>query len=331
MVGQPESARFTEAKRLVLEYPDTPTRTLAKRLAAEFKCSIEAARVQLRTLRGAKGKRPANQAIVKRAKGKAGWKPEMPPSLSDEWTPFILDTGRVGIISDVHIPYHAETAFGAAVAYLKKQRIDCLLINGDLADFYTISRFQKDPRKRDMRTEVSLVRQGLAWLRSQFTSARIVWKLGNHEERWQHFLWNHAPEICDLEQVQLDRVCDVERYGVEIVDDQRPVVCGDLPILHGHELPRGISSPVNAARGAFMRTMHTVAVGHLHRTSTHSEPDMWGAETVCWSFGCLCDMRPEYARFNKWNWGFGLADVASSGTFDLENLRIAADGSIRAS
>lgn len=331
MVGRPKTARQIKAEKLVEDFPDTPNRTLAKRLAAEFNCPLEQARSQIRYARGNFGGKRRKHSTTRRPNGKAGWKPKMPPSLSETWEPFTLGAKRAAVISDVHIPYHSELAFGVAVDWCKRAKVDTLLINGDFADFYTISRFQKDPRKRDFKTEIHLIKQGLEWLRHEFPKARIVWKLGNHEERWQHYLWNHAPEICDLEQVQLDQVCKIEDYSIELVDDQRPILMGELPVLHGHELPRGLSSPVNQARGAFMRTCHTVLVGHGHRTSTHAEPDMFGHETVCWSTGCLCELHPEYARINKWNWGFAFAEISSDGQFDITNLRITRDGKVRAS
>ena len=129
----------------------------------------------------------------------------------------------------------------------------------------------------------------------------------------------------------LDNWLRTHRLGIDIVDDQRIVLVGELPVLHGHELPRGISSPVNPARGAFMRTKHTVLVGHQHQTSGHCEPNLFHAETFCWSQGCLCNLAPEYARINRWNWGFAVVEVAADGQFDLENMRITKDGIVRSS
>jgi hypothetical protein len=62
-------------------------------------------------------------------------------------------------------------------------------------------------------------------------------------------------------------------------------MCGELPVLHGHEKGKGISSPVNQARGAFLRLLHTVLEGHGHRTSGHAESDMWHRETFLLEHG----------------------------------------------
>lgn len=332
-MGVPRTAARIEAERLCKEFPKTPSRTLAKRLAGEYKCTLDNARTMIRGIRGAKGKVHKKYATQPRSKGKAGWKPSPPPkSLADPWTPFVIDgCKRVGVISDVHIPYHSDIAFTVAVNELKRRKIDCLLINGDFADFYTISRHQKNPAKRDFRMERKLLAEGLAYLKGEFPQARMVYKYGNHEERWQHYLWNHASEICDMETIQIDHWLEFERLGIEWVDDQRPVMVGKLPIMHGHELGKGITSPVNPARGAFMRTIHTLMVGHHHRTSQHVEGNIWHDETAIWSTGCLCSLNPDYARVNKWNYGFACVEVDSKGSFGVDNMRISKSGEVRTS
>jgi predicted phosphodiesterase len=266
-----------------------------------------------------------------RPKGKAGQKPQMPPSLAEPWTPFDLGSGiRVGVLSDLHIPYHSETALAACVKTLKQRKPNVLLINGDAADFYKISRWQQDPGKRRLSEERKLVIEGLDWLRSEFgRDCRFVYKLGNHEERWDHFIWNRAPEIYDLPQVRIDALLEFERNGIELVTDQRMILAGKLAIAHGHELGRGIFSPVNPARGAFLRTHHTILVGHSHQTSGHADTNLWHQETFVWSTGCLCDMTPAYSRINRWNHGFAFVDVGQDSQFDVTNYRINNAGDVR--
>lgn len=312
---------------VIRRFPDSPARTLARRVVAESNgaLTLEQARSRVRTLLGVKGTRDRRRVKPDqfRAPRQAGAAPELPPSKAEPWLPFDLETvGVVGVISDVHIPYHDETALRAAVDYLRGERVDTLLLNGDFADFYSISRHEKNPRHRNFKGELVAVRDFLGWIRGRFPKAKIVAKSGNHEERFDKWLWNHAPEISDEPQMRLDRWLDMERLGIEHVGDKRIVLAGKLPILHGHEKGNGISSPVNQARGAFLRLHHTVLEGHGHRTSTHSEPDMFGRETVCFSTGCLCDMRPAYAVLNKWNHGAARVEVHADGTFDVTNFRI---------
>jgi predicted phosphodiesterase len=254
----------------------------------------------------------------------------MPKSMAEPWTPHVMKvTGPIGILSDVHVPYHSEVAVAAAVGHLKDQGLSGLLLNGDIADFYAISRYMKDPAYRDFKGELEAVRGFLRWLRQEFPGIPIVYKTGNHEDRWSAWLWQHAAEISDDRRMSLTAWLDLDKLDIELVDDQRPVMLGKLPVLHGHELPKGMAAPVNVARGAWMRTLSTCLVGHSHRTSNHAESDMWHHETACWSTGCLCDLRPDYAVINRWNHGFAVATVHKGGQFDVHNYRVMQDGTVR--
>lgn len=324
------------ARRLCQAHPDAPTRTLARRLVAESNGAItmSAARCRIARQFGVHGKKNRRKVkpIAPRPPRQAGEVIVMPPSKAEPWGPHDLGVvGTVGVLSDIHVPYHSEIALGAAVADLKSSGIDALILNGDIADFYAISRWDKNPAKRNFKAELEQVRQTLAWIRSEFPSIPIVFKLGNHEERWRLWLFQHAPEISDEPEMSLTNWLRLDRNDITLVEDQRPIMAGKLPVLHGHEKGKGISAPVNQARGAFLRLHHTVLEGHGHRTSGHCEPDMFGNEVFCWSTGCLCDLRPEYARLNKWNHGFASVEVHADGSFDVSNHRITADGRVRSS
>jgi predicted phosphodiesterase len=327
MPQKPESIA-AKARQLCREFPDTPTRTLAKRLYKENPIRItnlEAARKAVLAARGANGKRAlymADPASV-RPKGKAGWKPECPPSISEPWTPVEIDgPARVLFMSDMHVPFHDANAIEAAVAHGRKLKPTHVVLLGDICDFFTISRWERDPKHRNLKLELDTTKDLLSWLRGQFPKARIIYKLGNHEERWDIFIWNKCVELWNVENVQLHNLLDFEKFGIERVDDS-PIMAGKLPALHGHELGRsGIANPVNQARGAFLRTLHTVLVGHGHRTSSHAEGDMFNKEIMCWSLGCLCSLNPRWLRINRWNWGNAFVEVAKDNQFDMQNFRI---------
>jgi predicted phosphodiesterase len=332
----PKTAARILAEELCAKYPDHSNLGLAKKLRTDHpECfsSAEQARGFIRIIRGAHGNDRKRQATQPRPKGHAGTKPKCPPSFEDEWEVFDLGSEiDVGILSDAHIPYHVPLALESGVADLKKRNPDVILINGDWCDFYQVSRWQRDPSKRRFSEELKVIKASLEWLRSEFPKKRIIMKAGNHEERWDHFIWNRAPEIYDLANVQLPQLVELAKFGIEYVADQRIIMAGKLPILHGHEFgSSSFFSPVNPARGAFLRTNHTVLVGHSHQTSSHADSDLMHSETFVWSVGCLCGLTPAYRRTNKWNHGCAFVEVAKDGSFDVSNMRIAKDGTVRKS
>jgi predicted phosphodiesterase len=319
------------AAAAIRETPSGHTRTIAKRILKErpdrFK-SFEQATSAVARARGVGG---CSQTVVrcKQEPKSHAWKASCPPSAAEPYAPVGLGT-RITVLSlsDMHVPYHDQKAIEAAVKYGVDRKPDIVLLNGDTMDFYRMSRWQQDPNKRDLKYEVETGKEMLVWLRSKFPKARFIFKMGNHENRLNNYIWNRAAEFWNLDNLQIQNVLGFEDLGIERVDDQI-ILAGKLPILHGHELPKGANSPVNPARGAFLRTLHSVLIGHFHRSSTQPEKDMLGGEMAVWSQGCLCDMRPEYMRFNKWNHGFAVVYVSQDGSYGLQNLRIGEDYSVR--
>jgi hypothetical protein len=149
--------------RLVKAFPDHPARSLARKLVEETNgaLTLEAARTRIRTVFGVHCKDRRKYAKAPRPPRQPGQTVAMPKSWAEPWTPHVLEVvGRVGILSDVHVPYHDEIALRAAVDRLAGERIDALVLNGDCADFYGISRWEKDPSKRDFKGELQAVDHG---------------------------------------------------------------------------------------------------------------------------------------------------------------------------
>lgn len=333
MSGKPSAANKV-AIELLAKFPGVPKRTIARRMVEELNNThtIDQCRRIIQYVTGASGERHRKLAKHPLPKGVAGTVPKIPPSLSKPWVPLeINDAGNWAILSDIHAPYHDEMALGAALKYVKKAKPDGIILNGDIADFYTISRHQKDPTQRDLKQELEIVKKVLLHIRRRFSNTRIIFKQGNHEERWQHWLWNHAPEICDFPEMSLEKWLGLDALDIEYIGDKRPIMLGSLPVFHGHELPAGMASPVNPARGAFTKTISTLLVAHSHRTSSHTEGDLWHSEIATWSIGCLCGLNPEYAVVNKWNHGAAIVTVNEDKSFGVENLRISKKGYVRQS
>ena len=321
------------AERLCKKYPDHPARSLARILVEQTGgvITLEHGRKLIRLGFGIAGKSARTTPVAERPPRKPGARKWLPKSQAEEWKPVRIEGKNIGIISDIHVPYHSELAVNAALDHLKSKKIDHLLINGDLCDFYSISRFQRKPSRRNFKNEMAQCRAFLEGLRSEFPRLKITLKKGNHEVRWDHWLWEHAPEIAETEEMDLATWLRCDELGIQAVNDLDLIEAGELPILHGHELGKGIAAPVNPARGAYLKVKHTILVSHHHQTSGHCEPDLYHTECFVWSIGCLCDLRPDYHKYGKSNWGFARVTVEKDGGFQVENYRINQNGSVRTS
>lgn len=251
--------------------------------------------------------------------------PNIPRGLTHfrEWAPFdILEARRTLILPDAHIPYHDKRAIDTAIAYGVHRNSNLIIINGDWSDFFSLSFWEKDPRKRKLKNEIDIIRQSLRHVRGKFRKARIVYKIGNHEERWERYLALKAPELLGVEDFELTKILWLDDLGIEVVTDKRPIQLGKLFVIHGHEFKFGITSPVNPARGFYMRAKETCIGSHLHQTSSHSEKSLSGEIISTWSTGCLCDLHPDYSPLNKWNLGFAYVETAGGGQFQMDNRKI---------
>jgi predicted phosphodiesterase len=245
----------------------------------------------------------------------------LPQSYANDFTPYEIKQSRILIISDLHFPYQNNEAITLALDYGKEKKVDCIILNGDVMDQANISRHERDWRARSIAEEFEAVRVFLKSLRLHFPKTKIVWKLGNHEERWEKFLYNKAPEIFDVNDFQLEVLLKLGELKIEIIKDKRPIILGKLTVLHGHEL-MGMGG-VNPARATFTKTMEDTLVGHYHRTSSHSEPTMNNRLINVHSQGCLCEMNPMFMPINKWNLGFAYVDLnIATGEYVLENKKI---------
>jgi hypothetical protein len=339
---------FTEAeyiKSLCQDNPETPNQTLARLAAKQHpdKFTIQGARDKIRYLRGARGKAARKQAI------KAGhggliksWDDAKkhldalpPPEATDvNWNPYNVPGQKILSISDIHFPFHDPVALECALEKGYSKGIDSILINGDLIDFYRISRWTKTMKGRSIEGELRGTYQLLETIRKIWPDAPITWKLGNHEERWELHLAQVSPALWETKLSQIDHIFknpgmfhedEDKEYdlGIKWVKMQ-PMKVGHLWIIHGHEVGRGIFSPVNQARGLFLRTLNCTLAGHGHQTSNHSNKTIDDTVIACWSQGCLCDLHPRYNPISlRWNHGFAIIErTDQKGNFELLNYKI---------
>lgn len=309
---------------------DMPTLKLARIMYKDhnllFK-NVESARDALRHIEGKKGPKKLNGdvKVTHPAPERVRNPYNIPESSATIRDHFVLpkSCNDILLISDLHIPYHDVEAVNIAIDYGVKNRVNTVMINGDLMDFHNASRFEKDPRKRSIKFEFDTTKAFLVALRDAFPDAEIYWLKGNHCIRYEHWLMTKVHEIFDDEYFHLEQRLRLNEQRIHLIDDKTLVKAGMLSITHGHHVMRGFFSPVNSARGAWMKAKQSVIIGHVHKVSNHVEVNLDGQTFGCWSTGSLCELRPDYSPLvSNYQHGFAHVIVDNDGTFAVKNMQI---------
>ena len=323
------------AKEYLAKFPEMSSAGLAKLLAKnepEIFSTTERARSVIRYYRGRRGNGCRNELNDRRFELPAPTQENpfsLPDSQAEDWLPFhLLDFEIMLVMGDIHLPYHDTKAITTAINYAIEAGLKdagkkgIILLNGDVIDWYRLSKFEIDPRQRTSLFELDVGKKFLESLRTHFPEARIIYKQGNHDARYDLYVMQKAPELFGMSNIRYEQALDMFNIGVEYVDRKRPIYTEELTYLHGHEFWTSVNNPVNPARGAFIKAHACTVTAHNHQTSQHTEPNIRGTDITCWSIGCLCHLHPLYMPINKWNHGFLIHSFNSQGKFQIDNKRI---------
>jgi hypothetical protein len=247
------------------------------------------------------------------------------PGIGKEYTSARLPEHlkKIGILSDIHVPFHSLEALTCAIKYLREQEIDCLYLNGDTFDFYSISRHEKEKDLRDFPREIEMARNFLQKLRDIFPTIPIYFKAGNHENRFQRYLFSQAEEFAGLHELQFDKFFRMDHLKIEWIEDWQGMEMGDLLVCHGHEIMAG---GMNPSQTTFNKTFCNTLIGHVHRTTSTIKKNGFKKFIHSYSTGCLTHLSPKYYPFAQHNHGFALVEI-KDGLSKVQNLMIK-DGKI---
>ena len=330
MKPQNQTAKTKLVLQFLERYPTMPSLTMAKLLYKEFPLdfgSIEEARTRVRYYRGASGDFNRKKLSLKDYITDTVYNPfSALVSDSEDFKPFVLNKkdNNIGIISDLHIPNHRLEPIKIAVDKLKDEKINTLIINGDLLDNTPFTRHEgKRPSASEVRRWFDLSEMFLEFLRDQFPNCRILWAEGNHDYWYRRWMNQHAWQLDDDPYFSLQERLHLAEYNIEFVSQNLYIMAGKLSIAHGHHVVKGIIAPVNAARGVYTKAKRSMLIGHVHVESSHTETDLHGDIVTTFSTGCLCTLTPEYQPMGgKACHGFAHVLTEDDGNFIVKNYRI---------
>ena len=214
-----------------------------------------------------------------------------------------LKDGKVFVASDLHFPYQDNKAIECFLKEVESKKPDMVVLNGDLLDFYRLSRFTKDPSGKDPAEEIEMCREFLHRLRS-ITDVPIYYTIGNHETRLEKYILDQAPMIACL----MDNVFQViKTEDIGVIGCSRFTINDNFVFEHGTRL--GSKTGLSAIKELEAHYL-SGATGHTHRLARYSTRKA-GRRFIWLETGCLCDLSPEYMIDPDWEQGFGIGEFKS--------------------
>lgn len=233
-----------------------------------------------------------------------------------------MSLSRALIIPDCHRPFHSRRAYSLMLEVASFVGVDEIVILGDYADFYSVSRHRKDPRVGTLLTEeVQSVREGLTELDRSFPSAKKVFLEGNHEKRLETYLIEQAPALFGVTEIQfLFELNQRARWSFVPFDRNQAyrVLDSDLYAFHR---PKASSPKLH-----IQRSLVSSVYGDVHKIERAHAVTLDGRHLTAVCPGWLGDVRSRVfdycASTPQWQLGFSIVSVDSSKEFYIDQIEI---------
>jgi predicted phosphodiesterase len=221
--------------------------------------------------------------------------------------------------NDFHKPYEDTVALRVAEKLIKHIQPDYIHYNGDIIDFYPISKFDKKPRMvAEIQKELDDVQAMLQYHSNIFKKAKKFYLLGNHEDRLRRYLWSVAKELSELRCLEIGELLDLDKFDIRMIDYEEGLLVNDsFLIIHGNIVRKNSGY---TARGLMEKHGGCGICGHTHRGGSHYHRDRFG-ERGWWENWCLCTLNPDYIQFPDWQQGISIIQFIGK-QFFVEQLPI---------
>lgn len=208
---------------------------------------------------------------------------------------------RIVQINDLHIPYHDKKTIEVFLKFLKDVKIDKLVIAGDLLDFYELSTFDKDPkRKFTIQDEIDQCYEILKEFKKYCPEIHFI--KGNHESRLKRFLWKN-PSLASIKVLELSKLLNLD--SLDIYYHEFEYIFRKFRFTHGSIVRQDSGA---TAKAELLKYGGSMASGHTHRLGSYIKTDARGT-VGAYEGGCMCDLQPEYIEgVPNWTQGFLVFD-----------------------
>ena len=202
-----------------------------------------------------------------------------------------IDNAVIFVASDAHYwPGEPSEAHKAFVKLIKQMKPDIIVQNGDAFDGATISRYPKSgfPTHEipNVKQELEAVADRLAEIEKVAGNAKLIFTLGNHDQRFESRLANVAPEFEGVRGFSLK-----EHFP-------RWLFCMSMFVNKNLMIKHRYANGLHATYNNPMKSGVSMVTGHLHRLQATIVSDYngtrWGVDT-----GTLSDTEGDHMGYGE--------------------------------
>lgn len=205
-------------------------------------------------------------------------------------------------LSDIHFPYHNKELLHATLLVMEDIQPHVVVINGDVNDFFQLSRFNQGLERLDnLQEEIDMGYEFRLTLRNMFPNATIRENLGNHDERILSYIENNARSLASLRALKPEVLLGLDELDIALFGRGGHRIRPEFVFEHGHVV-RGEAGA--SAKARLTNTLISGLMGHTHRMAEYPK---FGYRSLTWyEQGCLCSRNADY-KIGETNWQPGFA------------------------
>lgn len=215
----------------------------------------------------------------------------------------VANTINIVVLGDLHFPFHSRQCIALVLYFLNWLKPEVLILNGDIVDFYALSRFDRDPNRiTKLQEELDETLYFLKRVRRCLPSSEIIYMEGNHENRLRRWISSH-PEVCSLRVLSLPSLLEFGKQDIQFVEYENYLHRYGLLFHHG-DLARKHSG--YTAKAMVEKWKTSGISNHTHRLGSYFVSG-FGQQAKWIENGCLCSLNPHYYHGTPdWQQGFSV-------------------------
>jgi predicted phosphodiesterase len=236
---------------------------------------------------------------------------------------------KILVIGDLHLPWHDPKVVEIVLDVAKHEQVDEIVLNGDVVDFYNVSRYLKSSLdvQTTLEDELNAVKNFLIDLRKMFPDQKIMYIMGNHDARLDKHIIEKCPEFWNL--FTLKNFCDFDKLKINYIPYNDAYQVGKSNLFIQHSPP---SYSDNGARVSLLKKVDRSFIYNCSHREQHATITGGNNRVYhCWFNGWLgsTTLTPEHKivfSFAKghenWQQCFKLIDLINEVDYYVNSVSI---------